>query len=87
MLKRKFAVIGHPISHTMSPFIHRRLFDLTGDDSEYTVLDIPSETLPQKIKELNELAGYNITIPNKRAIIPYLDKLDKRAQLYALSIL
>ncbi len=82
MLKRKFAVIGHPISHTMSPFIHRRLFDLTGDDSEYTVLDIPSETLPQKIKELNELAGYNITIPNKRAIIPYLDKLDKRAQLY-----
>lgn len=81
-MKRQFAVIGHPIGHTMSPFIHRRLFDLAGDDAEYTVMDIPMESLSEKLGELDRLAGYNITIPNKSAIIPFLNRLDKRAELY-----
>ena len=82
MSKRKFAVIGHPIGHTMSPFIHSRLFELAKTDGEYTVLDVAPEELPVKIKALNELSGYNITIPNKQKIIPFLDKLDKKAELY-----
>lgn len=82
MSKRRFAVIGHPIGHTMSPFIHKRLFEIAGLEGEYTVADIPPETLAGSMKELDELAGYNITIPNKQRIIPYLDRLDSRAQLY-----
>ncbi len=82
MSKRKFAVIGHPIGHTMSPFIHTRLFELAKTEGEYTILDVAPEELPVKIKDLNELAGYNITIPNKQNIIPFLDKLDKKAELY-----
>lgn len=82
MPERKFAVIGHPIGHTMSPFIHKRLFELAHADGEYTILDVSPDELPVKIKALNELAGYNITIPNKQAIIPYLDRLDKKAALY-----
>ena len=42
MQLRRFAVIGHPIGHTMSPFIHDRLFSLTGHKPEYSVLDVPS---------------------------------------------
>ena len=39
---RHFAVIGHPIGHTMSPFIHERLFALAQKEpSEYLALDIP----------------------------------------------
>ena len=82
MKKRNFAVIGHPIGHTMSPFIHKRLFELSHENGDYTVLDISPDELPVKIHALNELAGYNITIPNKQAIIPYLDTLDKKAALY-----
>ncbi len=82
MSLRKFAVIGHPIGHTMSPFIHTRLFELANTDGDYTVIDVAPEELPVKIKELNTLAGYNITIPNKQNIIPFLDKLDKKAALY-----
>ena len=82
MPKRNFAVIGHPIIHTMSPFIHQRLFELAKQNGDYTKLDISPDELPQKIKILNQLTGYNITIPNKQAIIPYLDTLDKKAALY-----
>ena len=82
MSKRNFAVIGHPIGHTMSPFIHKRLFELANQNGDYAILDISPEELPEKIKTLNELAGYNITIPNKQSIIPYLDSLDKKAALY-----
>ena len=82
MSERRFAVIGHPIGHTMSPFIHKRLFELAGLKGDYTVLDVAPEELPVRIDELNALDGYNITIPNKQRIIPFLDALDKKAELY-----
>ena len=61
MQLRRFAVIGHPIGHTMSPFIHDRLFSLTGHKPEYSVLDVPS--LTQALPALRALDGFNITIP------------------------
>lgn len=82
MSERKFAVIGHPIGHTMSPFIHKRLFELSGEKGTYTILDVAPEEFPEKISALNELAGYNVTIPDKQAVIPFLDELDKKAELY-----
>mgnify|MGYP000072387943 CR=1 FL=1 len=80
MQLRRFAVIGHPIGHTMSPFIHDRLFSLTGHKPEYSVLDVPS--LTQALPALRTLDGFNITIPHKQYIIGYLDGLDKKAGLY-----
>lgn len=82
MSERKFAVIGHPIGHTMSPFIHQRLFELSGKGGSYEVFDISPEELSAKYSELRALDGYNITIPYKTTIIPFLDKLDKKAKLY-----
>lgn len=83
MSKKKYAVIGHPIGHTMSPFIHKRLFDLQGIDAEYTKLDIPFENFAEEYKNtLSKLDGYNITIPHKRTIIPYIDEIDEKAKMY-----
>ncbi len=82
MSKKQFAVIGHPIGHTMSPFIHNRLFALAGVEAEYHVMDIPPESLEQAVPELKKLDGFNITIPHKSAIIPFLDELDKKAAAY-----
>lgn len=55
-----FAVIGHPIGHTMSPFIHRRLFALSGLSPAYTVLDVPS--IEAQLPALRALSGFNVTI-------------------------
>lgn len=83
MTKKKFAVIGHPIGHTMSPFIHKRLFELSGQNCDYDVLDIAPEVLGVQFQSvLKELAGFNITIPHKQGIIPYLTRLDPKAALY-----
>lgn len=81
-MSKSFAVIGHPIAHTMSPFIHKRLFRLSGLDTDYGVLDIAPDDLPGKFAELKALDGFNITIPNKQAIIRYLDAVDGKAQFF-----
>lgn len=80
---KKFAVIGHPIGHTMSPFIHNRLFELSGVEAEYTKLDIAPENLADEYKiVLSKLDGYNITIPHKQYIIPLIDEIDEKAKMY-----
>lgn len=81
-MKKRYAVIGHPIGHTMSPFIHSRLFALAGIDAEYGVMDIAPEQLAENVPALKQLDGFNITIPHKQAIIPHLNTLDRTAQLY-----
>ncbi|MBQ1507389.1 MAG: shikimate dehydrogenase [Ruminococcus sp.] len=83
MRTKKYAVIGHPIGHTMSPFIHKRLFGLSGINAEYTALDISPENFSDEYeKTLKNLDGYNVTIPHKRRIIPLLDGLDEKAEMY-----
>lgn len=83
MSTKKFAVIGHPIGHTMSPFIHKRLFELSGIDAEYGILDIAPEKLEYEYRNtLLKLDGYNITIPHKQAIIPFIDAIDEKAEMY-----
>lgn len=76
---QKAAVIGHPIGHTMSPFIHKRLFELSDIPMEYRVMDVPD--LEAALPELRELDCFNITIPHKSAIIPYLDGICESARL------
>ena len=80
---KRYAIIGHPIGHTLSPPIHKRLFELAGIDGfEYTVKDIPPEELESNFAELKELDGFNITIPHKINIIKMCDRLDKSAERY-----
>lgn len=83
MSTKHYAVIGHPIGHTMSPFIHKRLFALSGIDADYTKIDITPECLSAEYETtLKQLDGYNITIPHKQNIIPLIDKTDEKAAMY-----
>ncbi len=80
MLIKKYAVIGHPIGHSLSPFIHQKLFDIDKIDATYIALDI--EDIEQSYeKVLKELDGYNVTIPHKQSIISKLDEISEKAQL------
>ena len=85
MRKQIFAVIGHPVGHTMSPFIHSRLFSLAGADAQYRALDIaPGDLSSGRAAEtLRGLDGFNVTIPHKRSIIPLLDAVDEKAKLFS----
>lgn len=80
---KKYAVIGHPMGHTMSPFIHKRLFELSGTEAQYDVFDIAPQDLDNQYKNvLSKLDGFNITIPHKQRIISLLDSLDSKAKMY-----
>ncbi len=78
----KFAVIGHPIGHTMSPFIHNELFAMRGLSFEYDVYDIAPEELADAMPMLRTYNGFNITIPNKENILPFLDDIDPVAAAF-----
>lgn len=76
----KFAVVGHPINHTMSPFIHRNLFKLSNFFPQYDILDI--ENLEKEKNLLLSYDGLNITIPHKLNIINLLSEIDAKAERF-----
>ncbi len=79
----KYGLIGHPLGHSMSPLIHKKLFALSGiEDLSYELIDIAPENLKASEGMLRELKGFNITIPHKREIIPIADKLGESAERY-----
>ena len=82
MTGQNYTLIGYPLGHSMSPWIHERLFRLSGKQADYTLTEIPPEELKNKIPELRKINGFNITIPYKTQIIPFLDKLDESAELF-----
>lgn len=79
---RTFAILGHPLGHTMSPPIHKRLFALSGHEARYEVRDIPPQELPERRAELLALDGFNVTIPHKVELLDWMDALDETARRY-----
>jgi shikimate dehydrogenase len=79
----KFALIGHPLGHSMSPLIHEKLFALSGlDDTSYELIDIAPEDMANSRGLLESLRGLNVTIPHKQAVISLVDELAESAQRY-----
>lgn len=79
---RVCGVIGDPIEHTMSPVMHNAAFSELGIDYVYLPFRVKKDDLGQAIagaRALN-LAGLNITIPHKVAVISFLDELDPIAE-------
>ncbi|MGN0614395.1 MAG: shikimate dehydrogenase family protein, partial [Porcipelethomonas sp.] len=78
-----FALIGHPLGHSMSPFIHKRLFDISGKNEDYELCDIDPEKLKEEFPAVMEkYEGLNVTIPYKTDVIEFLDRLDSSAERY-----
>ena len=78
-----FALIGFPLGHSMSPFIHKRLFELSGKNEDYELFEINPESLQQGFETaIEKYNGLNVTIPHKTKVIPFLDMLDESAKRY-----
>ncbi len=77
----KLAVIGDPIGHTLSPLIQGKMMERLGVRGAYDAHHVQPDGLPEFIRYAREnLDGFNITIPHKRAVIPFLDGIDPYAQ-------
>ena len=78
---KKFALIGHPLGHSLSPEIHSAIMAQAGIDGSYGLLDIPPEDIPARMPALlREYDGFNATIPHKKAVIPFLSGLSDAAK-------
>lgn len=76
----KFAVIGDPISHSLSPLMHNAALKELKIDGSYEAIHVPLEKLPEFTEYARKnLAGFNITVPHKKNIIPLLDHVSDHA--------
>ena len=76
-------IIGFPVTHSLSPVMHNAAFQALGLDWVYVPFQIPPERLAAGVAGLAALgvAGFNVTIPHKVAIIPLLDRISPEAEL------
>lgn len=80
MIPKAF-IVGYPLSHSLSPAIQNYWLKQHAIDGEYGVHPVEPEALGQLLASLDEnVVGFNITIPHKQAIIPYLDEVDALAR-------
>lgn len=79
---RVVCIIGNPIRHSLSPIMQNAAFAATLLDYVYVPFDVSPENLEQAVLGLKVLGvcGFNVTIPHKTAIIPFLDRLDESAE-------
>lgn len=69
-----YGLLGRKLGHSFSPRIHAML-----GSYPYRLIELEQEALPGFL-EANDLDGFNVTIPYKRAVIPYLSGLSDTAR-------
>lgn len=79
----RYAVVGHPISHSKSPAIHAAFAAQTGQDMSYEALLAPLEGFAATVGQFRADGGrgMNITVPFKEEAWRLADRLTERAQL------
>lgn len=76
-------LIGDPVAHSLSPCLHEAMLAEAGLDGRYTLRRVTAETLPafmDEVKRDRSCLGFNVTMPLKQAVLPYLDELDDTAR-------
>ena len=79
---KKYFVIGNPINHSLSPKLHNYWLKENNIDAIYDKKKIEEKNLQTIISEIKEkkINGINVTVPFKKEVIPYLDKLSPEAE-------
>lgn len=74
---KRYGLIGHPLGHSFSKVYFQKKFQQKGWDCWYENFDLESlDQIRSLILDHPDLKGFNVTIPYKEAILPYLDELD-----------
>ena len=79
---RKYLVIGNPIEHSLSPLLHNYWIEKKNLQAEYEKQKINNSQLKDLIDKIKskEINGINVTVPFKKDIIPFLEKLSPEAE-------
>ena len=83
----KLGLIGYPLSHSISAYIHKAAFESVNLQGEYEVLETDPEDLIDRIKFLKSRGyqGFNVTIPLKVPITLFLDQVDEISNIAGCS--
>ena len=80
---RVLGIIGSPVGHSLSPVMQNAAIAELGLDYVYVPFPVEPEFLGQAVEGLRRLGvwGWNVTIPHKSSIIPFLDRISPEAEL------
>ena len=82
-MKKKFAIIGKPIKHSLSPVLHNFWFKKYGIDADYSIIEASEKDMPKIIEKVKKgyYSGINVTLPFKQKVMNYVDKVVNDAEL------
>jgi shikimate dehydrogenase len=77
----KYGLIGKGISNSLSPAIHRLIFQKLAMDENYLLFDMGEEEVENHLEDLRATGkGHNVTMPYKQVVMPLLDEIDPAAR-------
>jgi shikimate dehydrogenase len=79
---KKYFVIGNPINHSLSPKLHNHWLKQNNINAVYEKIKLEENEIENFISKIKkqEISGCNITVPFKKKVIPFLDKLSSEAE-------
>ena len=79
---RLYGLLGSPVSHSLSPFIHNEGFRRLSLNARYLAFPVEGKDLESTLFALRKMrvGGLNLTMPLKEAVLPLCDSLSKEAR-------
>ena len=79
---KKYFVIGNPINHSLSPKLHNHWLEQNNINAVYEKIKLEENEIENFIHKIKnqEINGCNVTVPFKKTVIPFLDKLSLEAE-------
>ena len=79
---KRYSVIGNPIDHSLSPKLHNYWLKENNIDANYIKIKLEESEIKNFIQEIKKqkIIGCNVTVPFKKIVIPYLDKLSPESK-------
>lgn len=77
-----YGLFGYPLGHSMSPMIHKIIYEKVGVEAAYKLFEVEEEYLAQAIESMKilDIRGANVTIPYKKEVMPLLDQISPKAE-------
>ena len=80
-MSAKYALIGEPVDHSLSPAMQNAAFAAAGMDAEYAAMQVSRDGIAAAVDTLRfGHSGFNVTTPLKEVILPFVDALTDVAE-------
>ena len=76
----EYGLIGHPVKQSFSQEVHAEIAKVFNHSYSYGLLDIPDEKALDGFLKKKEFKAVNVTLPYKKAVLPYLDSISEEAK-------